>query len=338
MNNFNGKTVLVTGATGLIGSNLCQEILNKSTAKVIALSRSKDKLEKGFSKYLSSENFSYIAKDICEPLDLPERIDCIFHAASPISGTIISEQPVNVILPNIDGIKNCLDFMKNQEQKHGIKGRVIVFSSATVYSNTTASDRIVSENDTECETKINAPNAPYAESKRMSEILASAYCKQYGVDAVIARIGYVFGYCKELPNTAFYNFMKTALSGQNITINNPSMARRDNIYINDVISGLFTLYENGLSGEAYNISSAGEKNNYAAADEMADIITDIVNKEKLTGKTVNVKFLSEAKSRQPGIILCNEKLKSLGWSPKYSLYDGISKTINMYLQKHAINE
>ena len=333
MHILDGKTVLVTGATGLIGSNLCYEILNKSAAKVIALSRSKDKLEKVFGEYLSNPNFSYIAKDICESLNISERVDCIFHAASPISGAVISEQPVNVILPNIEGINNCLDFMKNQEHEYGIKGRIIVFSSATVYSNNTFSDRTVNEDDTECQTKINAPNAPYADSKRMSEILASAYCKQYGVDAVIARIGYVYGYCRELPNTAFYSFMKTSLAGQDIAINNPSMARRDNIYIDDVISGLFAVYEHGKSGEAYNISSAGEKDNFAAADEMAGIIAEIVNKEKLVEKTVSVKYLSEAKSRQPGIILCNEKLKSLGWAPKYSLYDGIEKTIKLCLRK-----
>lgn len=334
MNDFSGKTVLVTGATGLIGSNLCYELLNKSAAKVIALSRSKDKLERVFGEYLSNPNFSYIAKNICEPLNITERIDCIFHAASPISGAVISEQPVNVILPNIEGIKNSLDFMKNQEQKSGIKGRIIVFSSATVYSNAETSDRTVAEGDTESRAKINAPNAPYAESKRMSEVIAKAYCKQYGVDAVIARIGYVYGYCKELPNTAFYSFMKTALAGQDITINNPSMARRDNIYIDDVISGLFTVYEQGLSGEAYNISSAGEKDNFAAADEMAGVIADIVNKEKLAEKTVSVKYLSEADSRQPGIILCNDKLKSLRWAPKYSLYDGIRNTIEKYIKEN----
>ncbi len=334
MHILDGKTVLVTGATGLIGSNLCYELLNKSTAKVIALSRSKDKLERVFGEYLADPNFSYIAKDICEPLEISEKIDCIFHAASPISGAVISNQPVNVILPNIEGIKNCLEFIKNQEQKSGIKGRITVFSSATVYSNNTLLDRTVNEDDTECQTKINAPNAPYAESKRMSEVIANAYCKQYGVDAVIARIGYVYGFCKELPNTAFYSFMKTALAGQDITINNPSMARRDNIYIDDVISGLFTVYEQGISGEAYNISSAGEKDNFAAADEMAGVIADIVNKEKLAGKTVSVKYLSDADSRQSGIILSNDKLKSLGWAPTYSLYDGIRNTIEKYIKEN----
>ena len=326
--------MLVTGATGLIGSNLCYELLKSFASKVIALSRSKDKLERVFSEYLSNPHFSYIAKDVCEPLELSERVDCIFHAASPISGAVISEQPVNVILPNIDGIKNCLDFMRNQERNTGFRGRIIVFSSATVYSNTTMSDRTVSEEETESQTKINAANAPYAESKRMSEILASAYCRQYGVDAVIARIGYVYGCCKELPNTAFYSFMKTALAGQDIVINNPSMSRRDNIYIDDVISGLFTIYEHGVSGEAYNISSAGEKGNFAAADEMASVITDIVNKEKLSEQPVSVKYLSETKLRQPGIILCNDKLKSLGWAPEYSLYDGIGKTVEKYIKEN----
>lgn len=333
MNDFSGKTVLVTGATGLIGSNLVDRLMSMGDVNVIALSRNKDKLETVFKDHLSAPNFSYIPQNICEPLDLTQRIDLIFHAASPISGAVISERPVDVILPNILGIKNCLDLLKDQEQKIKVKGRIVVFSSATVYSNDTETDRTVCEDDTECNTKINAPNAPYADSKRMAEILTLAYIKQYGIDAVIARIGYVYGCCRTLPDTAFYSFMKAALAGQDITINNPSMAKRDNIYIDDVISGLLKISESGICGEAYNISSAGENGNFAAADEMACIITDIVNKEKLSERSVSVKYLSEPGTRQPGIILCNEKLKRLGWIQRYSLYDGINKTIDKYLQK-----
>lgn len=333
MHVFDGKTVLITGATGLIGSNLCAAILNNSTAKVIALSRCQDKLERVFQNFLSKPNFTCIAKDICEPLAFLERIDCIFHAASPISGAIISEKPVDVILPNVEGIRNCLEFMREQESRSGVKGRTVIFSSATVYGNTTPFDRIVHEDDTECQTKINAPNAPYADSKRMAEILTGAYIRQYDVDAVIARIGYVYGHCREFPNTAFYSFMKTAFDGQNILIHNPSMARRDNIYIDDVISGLLALYERGICGEAYNISSAGEKGNFAAADEMSCEIVNIANQEGYCKEAVKVEYSSEVKQRQPGVLLSNEKLKSLGWELECSLRFGIKKTMDLFLKE-----
>ncbi len=336
MYDFSGKTVLVTGATGLIGSNLCKQILKDPSAKIIALSRNEDKIKKVFCKYLSEPNFSYIASDISTPLSVSEKIDCIFHAASPISGAVISEQPVSVILPNILGIKNCLDFMRAQEEQYGSKGRLIVFSSATVYANAASSDRTVCEDDTECGTKLNAPAAPYSDSKRMSEILATAYHKQYGIDVVIARIGYVYGYCAELPNTAFYSFMKTALHGEDILINNPAMARRDNIYIDDVLSGLLTIYEHGVSGEAYNLSSAGEKGNFAAADEMACVITDIIRQEKLCEKNSTVTYASAVQSRNPGIVLNNAKLKGLGWQLKCSLYDGIRQTMEQYLKEEQL--
>ena len=67
MNDFSGKTVLVTGATGLIGSNIVDRLMTMGDIKVIALARNKDKLEKGFSDYIGNENFSAVIQDICAP-------------------------------------------------------------------------------------------------------------------------------------------------------------------------------------------------------------------------------------------------------------------------------
>lgn len=334
-NSLDGKTVLVTGATGLIGSNLCNELLKNPGIKVVALSRSREKLERVFGKYRLNTNFSYHAQDICSSLDLSERIDCIFHAAGFTGGTAISDRPVDIILSNFDGLKNCLNFLIQQEETSGVKGRILVFSSATVYTNDTGKDRKVTEDDTESFTKISTQNAPYTESKRMCEVLAAAYRKQYGIDSVIARIGYVYGYCPEPPSTAFYNFMKTALQGEDIYIKNPVTARRDNIYIDDVIAGLLAVIACGQSGEAYNISSAGEKGNFAAIDEMSMILTEIINQKGLLGKKAKVSTSASVKARESGLILANDKLKGLGWELRYNLDEGIEQTVNAYLREYG---
>lgn len=325
---LDGRTILVTGATGLIGSNLCKEIIKNSDARVIAIGRSRDKIEKVFGDVIMSDRFSYIVQDISEPFTITEKVDYIFHAAGPISGAIISGQPIDVIMPNIIGIKNCADFLIAQEKRIGLKGRCVVFSSATVYTNDADHDRTVNEDDTEYYLKLTSPDAPYRESKRMVEIIATSYCKQFDVDMVIARIGYVYGYCVMLPDTAFYGFIKTALSGKDIVINNPAMSRRDNIYIDDCVAGLLTVCERGIRGEAYNVSSGGELGNFAAADEMAKMAAEVVNEDNLGERPVSVRYSYESDKRQPGIKLDNAKLKDLGWRPVTGIREGIRRTIH----------
>ena len=100
----------------------------------------------------------------------------------------------------------------------------------------------------------------------MVEVIAQAYYRQYDIDSVIVRISYVYGYTKQHPNTAFYEFIEKAVKGEDIILNNSGMARRDNIYISDVINALLILCMKGEAGEIYNVSSAGEKVNFTGID------------------------------------------------------------------------
>ena len=189
------------------------------------------KIKEQYKKWLQSPNFFYVVQDVTTPFQsIRTPVDIIYHAASPISGAIINSSSVDIILPNIIGTRNCLDFMRCQQEAFGIRGRVVIFSSATIYANLTGNDRRVTETDTETTFPLESPAAPYFESKRLSEVLTSAYCRQYGIDAVIARLSYVYGYSYYPPDTAFYEFLKNAISGKHIVIKNSGIAKRDNIY------------------------------------------------------------------------------------------------------------
>ena len=330
MNDFSGKTVLVTGATGLIGSNIVDRLMTMGAVKVIALARNKGKLEKGFAEFIGNENFSAVIQDICAPIILPKdvKVDYIFHTAGAMTGEVINNRPLEVIDANLTGTRNCLDLLREQK-KVGYGGRLVLFSSVTVYGNNSNSDRTVTEKDTDIAGTLDVPYAAYAETKRMSEVLALSYCRQYDIDVVIARLSTVYGYTRFPPNTAFYEFIKKALNNENIVLKSSGLPRRDNIYIDDAVNGLLLICKKGTTGDAYNISSNGDLGNFVAVDEIAETVAKVANYEY--GKAVKVKYENTLKqNRGAGVKLDNEKLKGLGLEVELSMEKGIIETIFKY--------
>lgn len=328
MSVFNKKTVLVTGATGLLGSNIVESVL-KAGAKVIALGRTEKKLIDTFGEL---ENLSFVSHDISTPLNESiGHIDFIFHAASPISGEVIKNAPLDVINSNLSGTINCLEYLKKQQS-----GKMIVFSSATVYNAVTATNNVASEDQTSYADPIDGPNAPYSESKRMIEVIANAYHKQYGIDVLIARFSYLYGYSKNPAKTAFYEFILKALNGDNIELNKSGLPRRDNIYVDDAVDGLLHLCEIGANGETYNVSSNNDSGNYAAIDEIAESIVRVAN--EMYDTNIKVIYKSIGSTRLEGLRLNNEKLVSTGWVIKNSLDEGIKQTLIKYKEKYAVSK
>lgn len=321
---FEGKRVLVTGATGLIGSYLTKRLLNEG-AIVIAAGRNEDKLKVVFGNVDNAEKLVLKVFDAADGIpDDVGTIDYFFHAASPISGVEIKEKPVETIRANLYGVQNGLEYLRKQNS-----GRMIIFSSATAYGNQLDYEMIVNEENTDRADPLHTLNTPYSESKRMIEVLAGAYYRQYGVDSVIVRIGYVYGPAVSMPNTAFYEFIKKAIRGEDVILNNSGMARRDNIYVDDVVNGLVKVAISGNSGEAYNISSNGDKENYKAIDELAAIIVNVAN-EANPQRLIKCVVKPIDGERNPGMKLDNHKLKKLGWNVEVDIESGIRETYMKY--------
>lgn len=322
---FQDKRVLVTGGTGLIGYNLSKWLLNMPIAKLFVTGRSFSKLASTFNE-LRDERLILVEHDAYAPIPTEiNDIDFIFHAAGPMERDIVLNKPVNVVLPNIVGTINLLELLRQQKEERKRDSRIVIFSSVTVYNNGTDRDISVKETDT-CEAcSLDAPNSCYAESKRMSEVIAKSYFKQYGVDVVVARFSTVYGFTKNIPNTAFFEFIHKALAGESIALNGTGFPRRDNIYIDDAINGLLTIVCHGSGGESYNISSGGDLDNYAAVDEIAHVIAEVVS--EISGKEAVEVITDEKQPRKPGLALDNSKLKSLGWNIQSSMREGIKMTI-----------
>lgn len=325
-----GKTALVTGATGLIGSNLVIRLLNESV-KVIANARSYERLASVFSHHLLNKNLLFLIQDVSNVIIIDEKIDVIFHAASPQENEIIYNKPLEVIFPNVIGTINCFELIKLQMRKFNIKTRIVIFSSVTVYKNFTDKDIEVSESDTSIAELLGSPSAAYSESKRMSEVIANAYFKQYSIDAVIGRLSTVYGDAVLKTNTAFFSFLNAVVSGNNITLFNPKIAKRDNIYIDDAVDGLLKMVCYGRAGEVYNISSGKMKGNFASVYDIADKIVFIGNNIRRQKGLGHIKLITpkdfDGANQFGGVIMNNSKLTSLGWKLESSLDEGIESTL-----------
>ncbi len=332
---YAGKTVLITGATGLIGSRLTEAFLKAGNVKVIALCRNESKLQKMFSQFIDKENFSWRIQDCAKEIRPFEcALDFIFHAAGQIAAKTIRESPLDIIGPNLYGTRNCLELLRTQQTHTGHAGRIVLFSSGSVYGNQTTHDITVRESDTAMLGTLNDSNAPYSQSKRMMEVMAYAYRSQLDIDAVVARISYVYGCAEVTPDTAFFEFVRKAIAGEQITIQNASGARRDWISAEDVVSALLFLGIKGEAGRAYNVSSNGERGHFAGMDEIAKIIVNIANKEHMISGAKQTATIvlpqNSAAVRDGGMMMDNSELKKLGWSLGVSMEEGLARTMRQF--------
>lgn len=323
------KTILVTGASGLIGSNLVDELMKDSSNVVIVMGRNKQKLQSTFNDYVANSNFRIVEHDVSNPFPNEfGKVDVIFHAAGPMERDVVLNKPVNVVMPNIIGTINCMNYALDIEKRYSHKVRVVLFSSVTVYSNSTGKDLVVTEEMTNCADSLDSPTISYSESKRMTEVIARSYHKQFGVDVVIARFSTVYGYTRNVPDTAFFEFVRKAWNGEDIVIKTAGLPKRDNVYVSDAVSGVICISQNGVSGEAYNISSGMDNDNFASVDEIAQVIANVVSDIKGTSrKRITVGDGNMVANRKPGLALDNSKLKAIGWQNDTDMYSGIKKTI-----------
>jgi nucleoside-diphosphate-sugar epimerase len=311
-------TLLVTGATGLIGGILVRvfaaaNVKYNLKMHIITHGRNEDKL-----KILSDEcGVQTIAGDIRKPIStekLPSSIDYIIHCAAITSSADMLAKPVDVLITSIEGTTNMLNITKESNCKS-----FVYLSSMEVYGQTDL--REVVEADLGY-LDLSSPRSSYPESKRVCEVLCTAYAAQYGVPVKIARLARTFG--AGTPNDmndmrVANQFARKALAGENIELHTTGSSISNCCYTADAIRGILTVLFKGQTGEAYNIANPDAS---MTIREMAELVADSVCEGTVK---VIVKVPEDLQTRgyapDVGYSINADKVKALGWKPKYGLED-----------------
>lgn len=320
------KSIMLSGATGLIGSFLIDVILEKNihdglNCTVYALGRNEEKAKNRFYKYADNHQWFFIPYDVKTPLvqDDIEIVDYILHLASNTHPILYATDPIGTITTNIIGVQNLLDFAVNHHTK-----RFVFVSSNEVYGENRGDVELFDE-DYCGYINCNTLRAGYPESKRCGEALCQAYKAQKGIDIVIARLTHSYGPTMMLNDTkAISQFIKKGIAGEDIVLKSTGTQYYSYTYVSDAVSGLITVTLNGENGEAYNIA---EEHSDIMLKDLASIIADINGKNvvfEMPDAVESAGYSKATKARLNG-----NKLQRLGWKPKYNIQSGMERTIRI---------
>lgn len=310
MSVFDGKTILVTGATGLIGKLCVKSLLNSGyNTQVIALVRDEEKAKNIFGE---SKRLTYLVQDINQRINTTRRVDYIIHAASTTSSKDFVEKPVETIYTAINGSRNILEFAKNKR----LEGMVYL-SSLEIYGVNEKEN--IKERDYGYIDILN-PRSSYSESKKMVETMCISYGTEYGVPVKIARLAQTFGAGVSISdNRVFAQFAKAIINKENIVLHTKGETKRNYCYTTDAVRGIFTILTKGENNNAYNVAN---KNSYCSISEMAHLLENEYTKVEYKIDEVNRGYNPTVK-----IALNTEKLNALGWEAKVNLKEMFDRLI-----------
>ena len=304
--------ILITGATGLIGSCLVDLLMRHSFCHIYAMGRNSQRAEQRFADYWQQPRFHFIRHDICQSLECTENFHYIIHAASNASPNFFQQSPVEVMKSNLDGLCHLVEYGLRHQMK-----RMVYISSGEVYGE---GDGSVFTEESSGHIDILSPRACYPSSKRAAETLCAAYIQEYGADIVIARPCHTYGpYFTESDNRVYAQFIRNILNDEDIVMKSRGEQFRSWLYVVDCAVAMLLLLTKGNSGEAYNV--ANEESNITIR-QLAEEIAKIGNKKVVFDLAENGNTTPITKA-----VFSTEKLNQLGWKPLFSIEEGLAHTI-----------
>lgn len=318
------RSIMISGATGLVGSFLIDVIMEKNAeglgCTVYALGRNEQRAKERFS-YCDNGKLVFIPYDINKPLSRDDlgTVDYILHLASNTHPMAYATDPIGTITTNIIGVQNMLDFAAAHNAT-----RCAFTSSCEIYGENRGD--VEKFDESYCGyIDCNTMRAGYPEAKRCGEALCQAYIKQKGLDIVIPRLTRSYGPTLLKTDTkALSQFIGKGVRGEDIVLKSAGTQYYSYLYIADTVSGLLTVLLKGETGEAYNI--ADEKSDIMLKD-LAAIIAEKAGTKvifELPDEVEKSGYSTATKAR-----LDSAKISRLGWTAKYDIRGGIYRTVDI---------
>lgn len=312
-----GKSVLVTGATGLLGVHLIDALMALGEVTVIAVGRSRERAAGRLGEHLSSPLFRFVEQDVQRVFPEDITADYIIPLASNTHPLAYSQYPAETMLINLKGAEHALELARR------CGATVLYPSTVEVYGNARGDDMFTE--DYTGQLNLSTSRACYSESKRSCEALCQSYAAEHGVKVRIARLSRVFGPTMLMSDTkASSQFIRKALDGEDIVLKSEGNQFFSYTYATDAVAAMLHIMLNGEDGTAYNIAS--DSCNVHLRDfaglcaELCgrDVVFDLPSESERKGYSVAV-----------NAILDTTRLRTSGFSPSYTMRDAVARTIHI---------
>ena len=317
--------MIITGSSGLVCSNLIDLLLYANKKKgcdfqLLVIGRDEESLRNRFG---DDPNVKYKQIDLSQSqtLDVEEKFDYIIYGAAIADPIYYAKKPVETMLTNLNGTMAALDYCRRNDC------RLLFLSTFEVYG--VVDNQPIKESDYG-PIDIDEIRSSYSESKKCSEMLIKSYAEEFGVDAVIARLGSIYGPTMKIDdNKAHSQFIMNGLRNQNIVMKSKGEQKRSYCYVFDVVSALLFILSNGECGKAYNVSD----DSIVTIKGIADIISELCNVEVIQELPNDLEKKGYSKGKDS--VLDNSELKKLGWKPSYDPNNGFKDCIGIMRELYA---
>lgn len=323
-----GKRILITGASGLIGSAIADVLISCNLEKqagitIYAASRNSDRIAKRFSHGLNV-GLIPVAYDATQEIHFDFDVDYIIHGASNASPDKYVSEPVDTFLANVGGINNLLRYASQIHAK-----KVVYISSSEVYGKLAHGKPLV-ENEYG-DVDILAVRSAYPMGKRAAENLCIGYASQYAVDVSIVRPGHIYGPTALASDKRVSSvFALQAAEGKDLVMKSAGSQIRSYCYCIDCATAILAVLSRGENMQAYNISN---RDSVITIRQMAEIIARHAGVKLV----MDIPSSAEIAAFNPmdNSSLNSERLEALGWRGCFDAELGFEHTISIIKESKA---